>query len=169
MKFKVHKGTETFDKLKELHDRMIFAGNAAKELVSQLGGKRYASSNRGIYGGIDAIEFDVKPDGYKPVGKKYQSLFYPKASNKEILKLINQLPIIKREELNIILNFKGPQAVTIDDGIYWVNAPDVVFGDHFYLFNVVTSVEYNPPADAVEILESEYDKLKKSIYNTRKK
>jgi hypothetical protein len=163
MKFKVVKGTETFDKLVAFRAHVNDVNKQAKDMVTQLGGARYCRKSNKLAGGLSAIEFETKPEGYKMAGEKWQHLYYPKASNKKDCALIEGLPTIDYDELNSIVNFKAPQTISAERGILWVSTVDLTFGDEEMLIGVRSGCEYEPPADVVEILESEYDKLKKKL------
>jgi len=80
MKFKILKGTKTFDDLSALWKRMDKARLEAKKLAKSLGAENFATSgSHGIAGGIEGMEFPEKPEGWKSVGDSWQSLYMPKA------------------------------------------------------------------------------------------
>jgi hypothetical protein len=85
MYLKVVKGTETFDKLNAVWDKINEYNNIAKALVNELGFDKFGRTREGVGGGISCIQSDTKPDGWRSVGKKYQSLYFPKANQKELL------------------------------------------------------------------------------------
>lgn len=163
MKFKVVKGTETFDKLVAFRAHVDDVKKQAEDVVALLGGIRYCHKANKLAGGIGAIEFENKPDGYKVVGEKWQGLYYPKVSNKKDCALIEKLPTIEYNELNSIVNFKAPQTISTERGILWVSTVTLTFGDNESLIDVSNGCTYDPPADVVEILESEYDKIRKKL------
>jgi hypothetical protein len=163
MKFKVVKGTETFEKLAAFRERVKDVSKQATNMATLLGGARYCHRSNKLAGGLSAIEFETKPEGYKVVGEKWQHLYYPKASNKKDCALIEGLPTIDYDELNTIVNFEAPQTVSSERGIAWISTVGLTFGDDEMLISVPTGCKYTPPTDVVEILESEYDKLKKKL------
>lgn len=165
MKFKVVKGTKTFNKLSELKNKVVFVNQEAENLVKTLGGKRYCKHQHVLAGGIAAIEFDSKPDDYKIMGEKYQNLYYPKVSNKKDCKLIQELPTLDYKELNSLVNFNGPQTIPNDHGFGWVSTVGIIWGEDEILIEVPSGCKYTPPEDLIEIVESEYEKLKEKNEN----
>lgn len=160
MKFKVEKGTETFKKLIELEKKVKDVTQQQQAVVKQLGGEIFCKQSHKLAGGLSAIKFETKPDGYKVVGEKYQSLYYPKATNKVDCKIISDLPVIEYDELNSIVNFKAPQTVSVDGGIAWISTVGLIFGKNEMLIEVENGCKYIPPKDVIQILESEYEELK---------
>lgn len=163
MKFKVSKGTETFKKLQQLMSKIEDVDAQAKKVVKKLGGKEYASAQRSLAGGIAAIQFDEKPEGYKMVGEKWQRLYYPKATNKKDLNLISDLPTIEYAELNDIVGFKGPQTTSHSLGLAWVSSVGLAMGKTVAVIEVAEGCKYSPPKDILEIKDSEYQRIKKKI------
>lgn len=162
MKFKVLKGTDTFQKLEELRIKVTDVNNQAKDVVKKLEGKRYCGRSHKLAGGISAIEFDTKPEGYKPVGGSWRSLYYPKSVNKTDCKLIESLPTVEYSELNDIIGFNAPQTVSSEKGILWISTIGLIFGENEMLIEVHDGCKYEAPVDVVEILNSEYFALKEA-------
>ena len=79
--------------------------------------------------------------------------------------MYSDLPTIKYGELNTIVNFKSPQVV----GLSFIQSVGLVFGQDEMLIEVANGCKYTPPVDVVEILESEYEKLKVKIEKTKTK
>lgn len=163
MKFKVVKGTETFDKLTAFREHVKDVSKQAQDVVNKLGGGKYCRKSNKLAGGLSAIEFETKPEGYKVVGERWQGLYYPKVSNKADLVLINGLPTIEYNELNSIVQFTGMQFVPYGGGLACIHTVGLIFGDDVMLINVEKGCEYTPPNDVVEILASEYNKLEKKL------
>lgn len=161
MKFKIVKGNPLYDSFMELKKRTMEVNKAANDFAKKVGGKASCRSQNVAYGGISAIEFDAKPEGWRMVGDKYRHLFFPKATNKELLKEIAALPKIQYDEINNIVGFDAPQTVTSNQGILWVNCVGISYGKDYILLNVTSGAKYNPPKHVIEILESEYEKLNK--------
>ena len=165
MHYKAVKGTETFKKLKELEERIIFVDKKAQEFVRIIGGDKFCHDRNNLAGGVIAVEFtdfNKSPiEGWKKVGKGYQQLYYPKASNKKALELLNSLPIIDNDELNKIVGFKAPQTYSSSEGLCWISRVAINFGEEAMLISVPMECKYTPPTDLCEILESEYLAIKK--------
>lgn len=162
MKFKVLKGTDTFQKLEELRLKIKEVNNQAFNVVRELGSTRYCKKNGVLAGGISAIEFTSKPEGYINMGKSWQSLYFPKAKNKKDLELISKLPTIDYSELNTIVNFEGNQVVETDAGLAFIKTIGLIFGENEMLIDIEDGCKYCPPKDIIEILSSEYFALKEA-------
>lgn len=163
MKLKIVKGSPLFDALHELWGRMKECNKAADDLVRELGYKEKAINGRRLAGGIDAIEMEgPKPEGWKKVGDRWQSFYYPTAKNKEVLRRIQALPTMDNDELNKILNFHSG-AKCVGDSLVWISRPGMSFSDDYMLMELSEGHEYKIPEGAEEILESEYLKLKEAI------
>lgn len=165
MKYQIKKGCELFDKLTELNERMLLVHKTAQEYATSLGGGKVATTGRYLSGGIDAIEFEKKPEGWRHVGRDYQMLFYPKTSLKKVIEEIRKLPIIEFDELNALVGFSAPQTVSNANGLTWVKSVSMYWHKNFILMETVDGTTYNPIENVVEILGSEFDKLLKLIKN----
>lgn len=141
------------------------ANNVAIELAKSFGSNKVAKTGRNLGGGIDAIEFEEKPENWKSVGEKWQNLFFPKSckENKAILEKINALPIVKKSELNEIVGFKAPQTVSSANGIGWVETVGLVVGKEDILLSITEGVKFEPNQDMKEILNSEFEQLQTKI------
>jgi DNA-directed RNA polymerase subunit N (RpoN/RPB10) len=161
MYFKIEKGTDTFKKLSELKKQIDSITQQAKDVVTELGGERYCHHRYKLAGGISAIEFKKKPDGWKSVGESWQDLHMPLAKNKEACNKVENLPTLDYEVLNKIVGFKGPQTVSSGNGLAFVKTVGLNWcTGKYYLMEVATGCKYKPLSDIVEILESEFLKLK---------
>lgn len=165
MKYKIKKGTETFKKLVILQQHIKEVESEAFKIVESLGATKYCKAFNKLAGGISAIRLEKKPEGFKNVDKDWRMLFYPKASNKKVCKEIESLPTIKYDELNNIIGFEAPQTVSCERGIGWVNTVGLIFGKDFMLLDVENGCVFKPNKDTIEILESEYQKLKSKLNN----
>lgn len=163
MKYKIKENYETWVALMQLAKRITDVNNKAAELADSVGATNYCRSQNGIGGGIAALEFKVKPEGYKKVGSSWDKLYYPKASNKELSQQIAELPIIRASELNEILVFKAPQMITSHGNLMMVSAPSVTWDDMQIIIDIPNGCKYDPPSDVIEILESEYQRIKEQI------
>ncbi len=162
MKYRIAKGTETYAKLAALYKRMDAARKAVFPVLDELGAKRYAPC-RGLAGGIMAVEFRTPPEGWKRAGKPGQDLYEPKMSNKEMRERLKALPVLKYEELNTIVGFKEGTSVDEDSGSFVQHrCPGMYMGKDAVLLDTGYA-KYKPAnADIVEILESEYRRLKEA-------
>lgn len=163
MKYKIVKGTETFNKLLRLKEEIKRVNKEASDVVKKLGAEKYCKKNGKLVGGIGGIQFDSKPEGYKVIGKEWQNFYYPKVSNKKDLKLIENLPTIDYDALNSIIGFNGPQTIETNNGIFWINTVGLIWGDDYVLIDIDDECEFEPNKDTVEILGSEYITLKSKI------
>lgn len=166
MYFKVPKGTETFDKLTQLRLKIIDANSKAKKLIKELGGNadRIYNKYRNIGGGIAAIYFADKPEGWKQVGENHQSIFMPKANMKKVWDKINALPVVEHEELNKIVGW--PDSLQVGTGgnaltVYY--SPGISWHKDYCLLTIPGHVKIKIPEGVIELLESEYEKHCKNM------
>ncbi len=160
MYFKVLHGTDTEVKLRELKVRIDKCDDAALALAKELGGDQIGTSNHSdcLAGEIEAIHFKEAPpkELWRKVGESYQMFFMPKVKNKSALGKIAALDKVRDSELNDLVGFpKGLQVV----GLSIIRRVGVSFGKTI-LIESSAGIKMKPPADMVEILESEYEKLK---------
>jgi hypothetical protein len=154
MYLKVIKGTETFDKLSAVWDKINEYNNIAKALVKELGFEKHGRSKIGVAGGISCIECETKPEGWRSVGKKYQSLYYPKANQKELLNKIESLPIVSEEEYNNTIGFE-PQFTSL----HYISAFASKRNEKEIVIKIAETADYTPKSDMIEITVSEYKQL----------
>lgn len=160
MKYKVSNNSPLGKKLTELRNRMLEASKQADKLAKEFNAKKYCRNTNGVAGGISAIEFEEKPAGWKKVGAKWQNLYMPIASKKELWSKINALPLISHNEVNDILKFKR-QSYANKQGMYFVNCPGVLWRKTCILIEVQEELKYKPVAGMKEITVSEFNKLEK--------
>ena len=163
MKFKINKGTETFQKLSDIKKRMEACNDTASLFVNTIPGAKdeFTIADDCVAGGVSGIEFKEKPDGWRlAFPGQSQRLFFPKAEkrNKKLLAAISELPKIRREEVNVIVGFEPHFA-----GITFFKSVGVHWGKKFILLKTGDGANYKPPKDVGEILESEYNKLSKQL------
>lgn len=163
MKFKINKGTNTFTALIDIHKKIVKSEKAARRLTKELGGINHATAGRDYAGGIDAIKFDEKPDGWKQVGDSFQKLYYPKSNkaNGHIHKKICDLPIVTFDEVNKVVGFNGPQTVSNDRGLAWVKTVGLYWYPTYILMEISEGAKFTPNKDMVELTVSEFLKLNK--------
>lgn len=161
MKFKILKGTKTFHKLKDLKAKMqkcnIQAADLSKELGGSTDGTYLGKGYDCISGGLSGIKMETKPNGWKNASKKYEGFYIPKINkaNQELLDRIEALETVKYEDLNAVVGFEMQAR-----GMRWFNCPGVHWTKEYVLLDVQNECEFNPNSDMIEILESEYMKLK---------
>lgn len=166
MKFKILKGTETFKKLDDFEKEIKRVNKCAIDLSKELGGDEkgtHLGHPHHLAGGIFGIKMPDKPDGWKDASKNHYNFFFPKINkaNKPILDKINSLPILKHKDLNDILSFEFQSS-----GFTWYNCPGVEWGKEYILLNVDDNCYFTPNEDMIEILGSEYIKLKDNVKNS---
>lgn len=166
MRFKVIQESTTFKKLREIETKISEVKKKANKLCKKLGGLSVATTGRNAAGGIDAIEFVTHPgkDKWKPVGKSYDRLYSPKANNTEVIKQFSELPVVSFEELNKIVGFI-PEYVGMNDGIAHVKCIGIMFCEKEILLKSEENSKFKPSKDLIEILESEYATIAKTIKN----
>ena len=155
MYYKLEPGNATYEKVKETLKKCEKYDDEARALVKELGFERHGSDLYGRAGGISCVEADTKPEGYIKVGKTWQCLYYPKASNKEVIKKIKALPVMSNEEFNNSIGFKS-QFV----GLTHYRSFGIMKSGETYLIEIGDACKYAPAEGMVEILASEYKKLK---------
>lgn len=173
MKFKILNGTALFVALLELKTKIDSANDERDKLVKELGFEDVGTSGRYLAGGIQAIHIphhkDVPAD-WKRLGDKYSDFYMPKASgkdNKALWKKIEALPVVQNEELNKLLKYSSG-AFSRGSGIGWARRPAIAFGKTVIVVDT-GELKIKKPADGmIEILDSEYDKLKSKIDKTKK-
>jgi hypothetical protein len=154
MKFKIEKGTGTYEKLMALKKRCLAAHAATNAVLDELGASQYIRPSGSISGGIVSVEFASKPEGWRK-SDWGQGTFQPKVTNVEWVEKLKALPIVPASDLNKIVGFV-PQRKGLTKhlrpALDWDAAP--------ILLSVNDAVDYTPPnADIVEILGSEYRRL----------
>jgi hypothetical protein len=75
MKFRVNKGTDTYNKLIELQGKIKLADAAAEAIGKEFKAKNTYTYGRNLAGGVDAFELNEKPANWKSVGKSWQKFF----------------------------------------------------------------------------------------------
>ena len=162
MKYIVRKGTNTFDRLTEIGERVKAIQTLNRVIVDELDGNYYISCSGGLIAGpLEGIELKQKPEGWKQVyANVAQNMFFPKSvkQNKELLTRIATIPVVKRSEVNEIVGFKN-QIV----GRRYIQTIGLIWGQDFHLVGIDDEVDYTPLADMDEILTSEYKRLKDEL------
>lgn len=157
MYYKVEKGTEIYNKLDKVWDKMIKYNNISLEFIKSIGFNKFGVSHKGVAGGVSCIESDYKPEGFKQVGKTHQNLFYPKQNNKELLKRIEELPIVSYSEYNDVIGF-----VPHSKNLKYFNSYGSEKIGNIYLITLSDDCEYQPKEDMVELKVSEYKEILKN-------
>lgn len=159
MKFKILKGTALYNDLLALQGRINDANKAAKALSVKYGAYGYAGG-RGVGGGIRALCYREKPEGFKLV--QHPDYYYPKVSlkvNRGLVDEIAALPVVHNSDLNALLGFAS--GMTIDEatgGFRHTMSPGIRWDEMALDFALVDTGAgtCKPHQDLIEILESEY-------------
>lgn len=159
MKFKILKGTETFEKLTALAEEIKRVEIAADDLVRSVGGKTHCRSNFYLAGGVAAVVFDKQPEGWKKVGD--DGHYMPKVKNKELSERFKALPTLSLQLIQDITGYPSGEIGENKDGqLVRFGVPGIAWNDEYVLFNASSTAPWTPPnADFIEILESEYIRL----------
>lgn len=160
MKYKISKESELGLKLLALKEKILKANEKAMSICLELGGEKVATNGRYLGGDIAAIRFSQKPEGWEVVGEKINRLYFPKADNKVALEKLEEVTPVELYELNNLLGF-NEQSISYDKTNVWIIAiPTVLFERNIILVHVKTGCKYQPVADMIEILDSDYQALK---------
>lgn len=163
MKFKIYKGTDTFQKLIYLRYKCTGANQLARDLSKEFGAQQYCLNNHPmvIAGGLSAIKLKDKPKGWR---KAFNSndLFFPANNNHIDLKKIQALPLVESDELNVILGYED-QNINVSYGkSIWQTHPNVNWKfDDYILISMHELSKFVPNSDTIEITISEYNSLTK--------
>jgi hypothetical protein len=171
MFYKLPKGTKAFIKLKAVEEKIVEANRAARKLAAELKAKHVVRSADTVAGGIIGFSFSKRPDRWKAVLRRhYENVYFPGASpeNKDLLDRIKRLPKVTRGDVATASNY-SPQLVGGEGNMRFSLCPAVIWGKEFILLEVASGADYKPFAGAVEITETEYRKLSKSLANKKKK
>jgi len=160
MKYKILKGTETFDKLSALAEEIKRVEITADDLVRSVGGKTHYRSNYYLAGGVSGVVFDKQPEGWKKLSQ--EGHYMPKVKNKELADRFKALPTLGLKLIQDITGYPSGEIGENKDGqLVRFGVPGLVWEDEYVLFNASSSAPWTPPnADFIEILESEYFQLK---------
>lgn len=165
MRFKILKGTETYNSLTGLLDKMIAANNEAKTLAMSLGAKEWllATGPYAIAGGLSGLRFPERPKGWKKVfSKRYNDIYFPSThlkDNQGLIEKIWGLTIVNANDLNVIVGYVE-QDIYTDRGMIWSTYPGFSFKNDMFLLSLHEKAVYdNTNADIVEITMSEYKSL----------
>jgi len=177
MKFKVLKGTDLFNDFINLDKRLKDANKARKALANKIKLPGFkitgtSSSSRYAAGSINAFQVDKYisnkdqlPAGWKAMERLSTNWIFPKSekSNKELLKSIYDLPTVDRSDVNDIIKFAGMYQDNSfsGSGIRFINGYALSIQKDYILIDTDnTGTQYKPLKDMIEILDSEYEKLK---------
>lgn len=168
MEFKVSKGTALFKELKKVHQNIVCVKEEARQLSLKVGATGYYAASFQLAGGISALVFDKKPDGY---AKTYHSnnSFYPSKRlkvNKDLIKEIEALPVLPYSDINSLINYDDRKYRKPNgDGSFTTSlCPNIHFGSEYILIQFPTWCEYTTNLkDMQDISATEYIKLKNLI------
>ena len=169
MKYKIVKGSKSFELLNEVVKRIKVIQKQCTEICIEFGGTgEWCRASFGVTGNIIAIEFPKgisKPEGWKQLGEKYQNLFFPKSikENVSILERFRSIEVIDQSEINAIIGFNGPQCIMDGQSLCMVSLPIISFAKYCFLMDVPDKCTFTPNSDTWEILGSEYIHLQNFI------
>jgi hypothetical protein len=165
MKFIVRKGTETFDKLKNLVGVMQYCHEKAFDLIKELGYESWCAPRdfNSMAGGICGFIADKQPEGWRKLDKDIYFPIRNRKANKELLERIENLPQVKSESLNEILHF-SPQIV---EHLY-ISRPAFIPSQDYFLISINEKADYEPLPDMEEITFSEYKRLTEQLKEKEK-
>lgn len=157
--YKILIGTETYNRIDALIQRIEQAYQASHQLAVELGSPNGFILQDSTYaaGGVMAIKMKTQPAGWKKVlPKRFPGYFFPKAikANREVLTKIRALPTVARIELSRMVGYHshlGAPGLRAGDDVYLVVMPDGF-----------STVEPDPTPDMIEVTGFEYLKLAKS-------
>lgn len=164
MKFKILKGTETFNKLTVVFDLIDLANKEARELAASLGATEWCHSF-GFYsigGGLTGMRFLTKPPGWKlAFPKQYKDVYFPMniASTIEVRELIKKLPIVEAQHLNDAVGYEEQEIATGGRTILSTHPAISKRLDMFLMAINEDAFYHKKPADIIEITSSEYKLL----------
>lgn len=161
MKYKVDKGTETYAQFAELMQRLDAIKSQSDALCVEVGAKAVYVDTSYLSGSISGFVFNTKPENWRCVDSTI-SLYYPKSvkATEGIRGKISAIPRIGLKELNAIVGF-SPFSYADGSGIRIIKHIGYAMKTEYCLVDVHSETpNYTPNADMVEILESEFFRLK---------
>lgn len=151
--FKIKKTSKTGKKFLNIQNEMIRCYKKAQDLVIELGGESWNHGHFNVSGGISAIKFrpKFKSSNYKVIKIEDDVLHFPKSQTKggrEILKKIEELPVVQIRDLNEIMNIKELLS-------------NIGFKDRgdYFLVDCPGNWVFTPPTDAKKITEQQHKEL----------
>lgn len=162
MVFKILAGTELYDKILAISERMREAHNASLEVVKRLGYTSYIKASDCVMGGISGIKIpDGRPYGWKRTHRNsFDDCYMPAnvSKNKDLIKEIESLPVVTIGEYNKIFEYDYMDLV-LANKCYVVRPGFKINKDKYIVVDFGCVYTYQPLADMVEITREEYDKL----------
>lgn len=159
MFYKTKQDTETGRKLQQLFVQKFEIDHAVKVFVDKVGGSQYLVDSSYAAGGIRALDKVSNMTGWKRSKKsEHKGGYVPDRKTKEGKELyqeMSELPRLDGREFNLAVGFSS---IFSRIGCFFDSSSG------FYFLEVSTSKydnEYQPPADCIEIVESEYRKAAK--------
>lgn len=164
MKFKILKGTESFDKFMALQDLISGCHKAAAAVAKKVGVKEWHPAWWAMSGGISAFVFDKKPAGWANAFIPHEDKAYmPKknlVSNKELLAEIRELPVVQADALNKIVKYDPGKCRS---GRQIMRHPGFLIKKDYVLLTFSDYVvKYKGTKDMIEITHTEFEKLSKA-------
>lgn len=168
MKYIIKKGTPLFKALGAVNEKMKKADRAAMALARKWKGVNYSKKAGVLAGGISAIKLPegMQVSGMYRVKSEDGHWFAQKRgkAHKHAWDMINELPTVKCDDLNQLVNFPNMHFTVLQESLVHVRCPQVYFGSSYHLIAIPESLnEYHPVPGMTEILGSEYLKLKAKL------
>lgn len=160
MKFKILKGTDTYNKLREFDSKIKKQNSILLSLMKEFGADAFSPPANGFYNSKLSFQFKKgKPEGWKNYDKS-MDLYVPKV-NTIFDEKIKELPeLLDFTSAKSIINFE----INLDSPISrFTTRPTIYFVKSKELYIVSTGNGYYECEDMIEILESEFNKLAEII------
>lgn len=151
--YKAIAGTPTFEKAKDWHENYTYLDNKVWEIIESLPysipeNQAIMADRTGTH--VIGIQLNEKPEGWKQVGSKEENFYYPKASNKKEIELLESINLPTRSELFKLFGY---------DNTYW-GQPGYSFGDD--VIGIIYHEDktlYKVPSDLIEITRTEFENI----------
>lgn len=157
MYFKIEKGTPLFTQMETVWKRGQECNEKARQACEKLGFETYGNYSsvytNVVFGGIDFLVSYEKPKGYKTVDKK-NGYYYPFKNNKEARSLIDNLPIVTKEEFNGLIGFETQHIGNTTYGVYGCS-----YKKDLFLIAIDDECSYTQVEGMEEIIYSKYKEL----------
>jgi hypothetical protein len=157
MKYKVVKGTATFEKLTALNETLKACHEAMVPLFNEFKASQYIplKDNAIAFGGFAGLIFKKSPPPHWAKVKGTKNAWYPKnwAVNKSVIDRIEKLPTVSLAEYNEAIGLTNPE-------------PEIQFNRYGFTYIedqelfLIECSSVNVSEDLVEILGSEFIRLK---------
>lgn len=158
MKYKVLKGTATFEKLTALNEKLKACHEAMVPIFNEFKASQYIplKDNAIAFGGFAGLIFKKSPPPHWAKVKGTKNAWYPKkwAVNQQIIDRIEKLPTVSLQEYNEAIGLTDPE-------------PEIQFNRYGFTYLeeqelfLIECSSMKVSEELIEILESEFMNLKK--------